>query len=105
MLVAGNMQDGTTARFISLLKQYMDKRWSATDATVDAEEASPQDACWDMSVLGACLTEQQQTWASLPSHSTGPRDTDGDASANQLAASRQDEAIRLLEQVNADQGC
>lgn len=104
MLDAGNMQGKKTARFVSLLKQYMDQRWTATDDVVDAEEAYQQDACWDMSVLQACLTEQQETWASLRSQSTGSRDTDADTSSNQ-SASRQHEAIQLLEQVNASWGC
>ena len=82
----------------------MDQRWMATDAAVDAEQASQQDACWDMSVLQACLTEQQETWASLPSLSTGSTDAGTDTS-NQPAALRQHEAIRLLEQVNANWGC
>ena len=105
MVVAGNMQGIKTARFISLLKQYMEQRWSAVDEAVDAEEASQQDACWDMSVLQSCLTEQRATWASLPSQSTASRDACGDTSSNQPAASRRHEAVKLLEQVNADWGC
>lgn len=104
MLDAGNMQGKKTAQFVSLLKQYMDQRWAATDAAVDAEETSRQDACWDMSVLQAGLIEQQETWASLPSLSTGPRDTGAEPSSHHPAASRQHEAIRLLEQVHANCG-
>ncbi|KAK9841160.1 hypothetical protein WJX74_001202 [Apatococcus lobatus] len=95
----GNLQSAKTMYFVHLLKQYMEQRWSAIEpSTTDILQSSQQDACWDMSVLQACLAEQQRTWASLLPQPLDTAGLVGNIAVDQPAASRQQEAIQLLEQ-------
>ena len=85
---------------MSLIKQYMEQQWAVADAAEDVQQASHQDGCWDMSVLQACLADQQRTWvASAPQLMEAEANNDLKAGMEGIDASPQQDAIKLFNQV------
>lgn len=101
-ICTGEPQSNVSLRFVGLIKQYMDRQWTAADDANDVQQASHQDACWDMSVLQACLDEQQRAWAALPPRPVAQGrgdDATADASIPDASEQRRRDGIQLLEQV------
>ena len=103
-MLAGDVQSVKSLQFISLLKQYMERRWVATEPACNVQHASQQDTCWDMSVLRECLADQQQAWAALSPQPMELEPTSRSTPAPPKAASQQQQqqqqqALGMLEQV------
>ena len=98
----GEPQSAVSLRFVSLIKQYMEQQWAASDDSVNIQQASDQDACWDMSVLQACLADQQKAWTSScpqPSSSQSCKDCAVEPMVFDAPAPQQPSAVELLNQV------
>ncbi len=96
----GEPQSVVSLRFVSLIKQYMEQQWAASDDAVDIQQASDQDACWDMSVLQACLADQQKAWTtSHPQPSTPRNHCAVEPMGCGAPAPQQPSAVELLNQV------